>query len=79
MGKNKNIAENYPDLSVVIGIRDWDIERVETAVTSHLSSSIPKQIEIIISDYGSKNHTEIQKLSEKLGCIYVHTDSEILE
>lgn len=66
-----------PMLSVIIGIRDWERARLRMAVLSHLGCEIADQIEVVISDYGSRNHEEIRSLAEEMGCVYVYTDSEI--
>jgi glycosyltransferase involved in cell wall biosynthesis len=64
-------------LSVIIGIRDWEIGRLRVAVKSHLSCTMVKDVEVVISDYGSENHAEVAKLAAELGCTYVYTDDAL--
>ncbi|KFG70229.1 glycosyltransferase [Microvirga sp. BSC39] len=65
-----------PLLSVVIGIRNWGLDRLEIAIRSHLQSSI-HDIEIVISDYGSDNKQEIQAVAHKYKCKYIYTEAKI--
>lgn len=65
-----------PVLSVVIGIRNWGLDRLDVAIRAHLNSSI-KGIEIVISDYGSLNCTEVQAVSSKYNCKYIYTEAEV--
>lgn len=66
-----------PVLSVIIGVRDWEIARLRMAIKSHLASTIADDIEIVISDYGSQNKDKVEALVESLGCVYVYTADNI--
>lgn len=64
-------------LSVVIGIKDWEPERLELALRSHMESSIASQVEIVVSDYGSSDPNPIREICEKHGCLYQYTAADI--
>lgn len=66
-----------PILSVIIGIRDWEITRLRVAINSHLNCTMAEDVEVVVSDFGSENHTEVEKLATELGCTYVYTDDEL--
>lgn len=70
-------AVGGPILSVIIGIRDWEISRLRIAIRSHLDCTIGDEIEVVVSDYGSQNHSEVEELVRAMGCTYIHTDSDI--
>ena len=46
------MMNNNPLISIVIGFRDWGLEKVCLCVKSHLSSSMAKHLEVIVVDYG---------------------------
>jgi glycosyltransferase involved in cell wall biosynthesis len=63
-----------PSLSVIIGIRDWGLDRLEVALRSHLASNT-QGLEVIVSDYGSKNRNEVFSIAQNFGCDYIYTDA----
>ncbi|MCB5176426.1 glycosyltransferase family 2 protein [Microvirga lenta] len=65
-----------PSLSVIIGIRNWGLDRLEVAIRSHRSSNT-EDLEIVISDYGSDNSSAVRKIAERFGCGYVYTDADV--
>lgn len=65
-----------PTLSVVIGIRNWGLDRLEVALRSHFSSNT-HGLEVVISDYGSVNRDEVFNIAQKFGCEYVYTDAAL--
>jgi glycosyltransferase involved in cell wall biosynthesis len=66
-----------PAASIVIGFRDWGLDRLVTAVRSHFVNArlCGIQIEVIVSDYGSKNADEIVCGLEPLGAMVVRTEA----
>jgi glycosyltransferase involved in cell wall biosynthesis len=70
-------SKRNPVLSVIIGIRDWEISRLQVAIRSHANCTISDVVEIVVSDYGSQNCEEVERLARDMGCTYVHTDSEL--
>jgi glycosyltransferase involved in cell wall biosynthesis len=59
-------------LSVVIGIRDWEIFRLKLAIKSHYESTLGDKLEVVISDYGSQNHLEVEALAKEMECKYIY-------
>ena len=65
-----------PSLSVVIGFRDWGLDRLLANVEMHFLHASDKNIEVIVSDYGSKNPDAVKSAVEKIGGRVVHTNSQ---
>lgn len=61
------------DVSVVIGFRDWGLQRIRLAVESIQRSFGRFNGEVIISDYGSIDPKANESLAKELGCGYVYT------
>ena len=61
------------DVSVVIGFRDWGLQRIHLAVESIQRSFGRFNGEVIISDYGSIDPKANEALAKELGCKYVYT------
>lgn len=61
------------DVSVVIGFRDWGLQRIRLAVESIQGSFGRFNGEVIISDYGSIDPKVNESLAKELGCKYVYT------
>ena len=64
------------DVSVVIGFRDWGLRRLELALTSVKESFGRYDGEVILSDFGSLNRTENERLAERVGAKYVYSEGE---
>ncbi|MFD0462013.1 glycosyltransferase [Microvirga aerilata] len=69
-------SASEPPLSVVIGIRNWGLDRLKVALRSHLESDTP-DLEIIISDYGSANCDDVSKIAQKFGCKYIYSRADV--
>lgn len=66
------------DVSVVIGFRDWGLQRIKLAVESIQQSFGRFNGEVIISDYGSIDPEANESLAKDLSCGYVYTsDAEV--
>ena len=65
-----------PDVSVVIGFKDWGLTRLRLAVTTIMGSFGSLKGEVIVSDYGSAEHAETQVALEDLGARYVYTPTD---
>jgi hypothetical protein len=62
------------DLSVVIGFRDWGLDRLATALQAHALSPFYDRIEVIVSDYGSSDPEAVRQVSEAGAARYCRTD-----
>lgn len=67
---------NTPLISIVIGFRDWGLEKVCLCVKSHLSSSMSSSLEVIVVDYGSKNPDEVREKIEEVGGRVLRVDTD---
>ncbi|MFC0342492.1 glycosyltransferase family 2 protein [Paracoccus niistensis] len=65
-------------ISVVIGFRDWGLDRLLTNVRLHLAHCVDHDIEVIVSDYGSNNSDMIRAAVKQVGGIVVRTESSHL-
>jgi glycosyltransferase involved in cell wall biosynthesis len=54
-----------PRLSVIIGFRDWGLERLELALRAHRASSLADQLELVVVDYGSKDSVAVAAATER--------------
>lgn len=64
------------DVSVVIGFRDWGLQRLELAISSVKQSFGKHKGEVILSDFGSTDQVKNQNLAVQLGAKYVFTPRE---
>ncbi|MCD6072532.1 MAG: kfoC [Microvirga sp.] len=65
-----------PCISIVIGIRDWGIDRLEKALISH-KETYQDDVEVVVSDFGSVDPAPIKRLCRRLSCRYVYTESGV--
>lgn len=61
-------------LSVIIGFRDWGLERLQLALRAHAASRYSDGFEVLVSDYGSVDSKPIQQVAEASGARYVRTE-----
>ena len=61
------------DVSVVIGFKDWGLNRLSLAVNSIRESFGALTGEIIVSDYGSEVWEPTRDRMEELGAVYIRT------
>lgn len=64
------------DVSVVIGFKDWGIERLLLSVSSLVDSFGELHGEVIVSDYGSNDCPGVKEKVEGLGARYVYTRTD---
>ena len=64
------------DVSVVIGFKDWGINRLSLAVKSIQGSFGTLRGEVIVSDYGSASWKSTKTRMEELGATYVRTETD---
>lgn len=64
------------DATVVIGFRDWGIERIRRSAISIRNSFADVTGEVVISDYGSEDATPARQVAEDLGVKYVYTPGD---
>ncbi|MDQ0865811.1 glycosyltransferase family 2 protein [Arthrobacter globiformis] len=68
-------AAEAVDVSVVIGFKDWGVERLFLAVSSLVHSFGDLVGEVIVSDYGSRECPDLKEQIEALGARYVYTET----
>lgn len=65
-------------VSVIIGFRDWGLDRLRLSIKSIWDSfDNPDEVEIVISDFGSENPEINRKIIESLGAQYHFTESKV--
>lgn len=64
------------DLSVVIGFRDWGIDRLRRSVSSLEGAVGALDAEVIISEYGSADPSLSQEVARRAGVRWVHTPGD---
>lgn len=62
-----------PDMSVVVGFRDWGAKSLRRSVNSLQAASGDLDVEIIISDYGSSDPAVSRNIAELTGARWVST------
>lgn len=73
----KSPRETSPiDISVVIGFKDWGVERLLLSVRSLVESFGKLRGEVIVSDYGSTDCPGVREKVEELGARYVYTHTD---
>lgn len=65
-----------PDVSVVIGFKDWGLTRLRLAVSTITESFGELTGEVVVSDYGSKETSSTRAALEGLGATYVYTATD---
>lgn len=64
------------DVSVVIGFKDWGVDRLRLAVETLVGSFGDLAGEVIVSDYGSRTCPELAGVVEELGGRHVYTPTD---
>lgn len=64
------------DVSVVIGFKDWGLDRLVASVESIMNSFGKLKGEVIVSDYGSADWEKNREIVEATGAAYVHTSTD---
>src|SRR5688572_14045697 len=54
-----------PPLSVIVGFRDWGLERLDLALGAHRASTLGDRLELIVVDYGSKDAQAVQRVAQR--------------
>lgn len=62
------------EVSVVICFRDWGLDRLALALRSHAASTMRKELEVIVSDYGSKDAESVRRIVKTHGGVYIRTE-----
>jgi glycosyltransferase involved in cell wall biosynthesis len=73
---NSSLETRTIDVSVVIGFKDWGIERLLLSVSSLVASFGELRGEVIVSDYGSTDCHGVREKVEDLGAKYVFTHTD---
>lgn len=70
--KNESLC---PDLSIVIGFRDWGLDRLVAAIKLHYLNG-PEEIpfEVVVSDYGSEDAQAVREAVESAGARVARTE-----
>ena len=63
-------------MSVVIGFKNWGLRRLGLAIESVQNAFGSVRGEVIVSDYGSDEHAETERLAKSLGAIYIYTPTD---
>lgn len=63
------------EVSIVIGFRDWGLDRLLANIQMHFQHGLSDSMEVIVSDYGSTDHELIAREVEKVGGRVVFTDA----
>ncbi|MBN1607197.1 MAG: glycosyltransferase [Polyangiaceae bacterium] len=61
-------------MTVVIGFRDWGLDRLVVAVRAHVQSSMGHSCDVLVVDYGSRNADEVRSCVEAEGARVVRTE-----
>lgn len=66
------------DISVIIGFKDWGVERLLLSINSIFESFGDKCGEVIVSDFGSETFAPgaLRDLIEESGAVYVRTETD---
>lgn len=54
-------------VSVIMGIRNWQVDRLALAVRAHMRCSVADQVEVVVVDYGSEDPQRIRDAVEGEG------------
>lgn len=65
------------DVSVVIGFKDWGLERLELSIISLNNAFGSLRGEVVISDFGSEDWEPIRDLANRHGAVYQRTPNAI--
>ncbi|MGP5626941.1 glycosyltransferase family 2 protein [Brachybacterium alimentarium] len=78
MSEQSRSEASAPLVSVIIGFKDWGLERLELSVRSIHDSLEGIQHEVVISDYGSEDTASIAESTQRVGArhVIVETDGE---
>jgi glycosyltransferase involved in cell wall biosynthesis len=61
------MLDQNKDIAVVIGFRDWGLDRLSVAVSRLSQSSIASAIDIVVSDYGSADALAVDQAVQAVG------------
>lgn len=65
-----------PVASVVIGFKDWGLDRLERCIMSIHESFGDIRAEVVVSDYGSSDAGAVRATAESAGARYVRTETD---
>lgn len=65
-----------PTASVVIGFKDWGLDRLARCIDSVRHSFGGVSAEVIVSDYGSSDGPSVAETTRSAGAAYVRTDTD---
>jgi len=68
--------QQTPELSVVMGFRDWGLDRLDLALQAHAASPARERFEVVVSDYGSRNRDEVEAVVRSHDATYVYTETD---
>src|SRR5262245_49100986 len=69
-------ASNTPRISVVMGFRDWGLDRLGLALQAHRQSTLSEgDVELIIVDYGSADHESIVRTAMQWAAKVIRVDA----
>jgi hypothetical protein len=62
-------------VSVVMGVRDWPLDRLALAVRAHRQSSLGDALDVIVVDYGSANPLDVRRTVQAEGARVVRAEA----
>ena len=62
------------EVAVIIGFRDWGLDRLSVALRRMRQSSIGSRMDIVVSDYGSAEAAEVKSTVEQAGGRVIRTE-----
>lgn len=65
-----------PQASVVIGFKDWGLDRLQRCIGSIFGSFGELSVEVIVSDYGSADGVSVAQAAESSGARCVRTETD---
>ncbi|SDF72788.1 Glycosyltransferase, GT2 family [Cellulosimicrobium cellulans] len=60
-----------PEVSVVIGFKNWGLERLSVCLASLRATTYEGGLQIVVSDYGSDRPEDVRRVAEEWGADYV--------
>lgn len=65
-----------PVASIVIGFKDWGLDRLERCITSIYASFAEVSSEVVVSDYGSVDAEAVRAAAARAGAVCIRTETD---
>lgn len=63
-----------PSVSVIVGFKNWGVDRLDKCLASLRGSTYPGTLQIVISDYGSDDQQSVTAVARKWGADYLTSE-----